>query len=125
MLLKRTSTDRRRQKRQLLNTSVQIFTGSSHVHALGINLSDFGMCLFTIANLALGSEIELEFVPPRCNAPIRVFGTVRHRALYLYGIEYSSDLLPVLLRRQCTSTLHCASVDESAMKAQGNNRGRP
>ena len=88
MLLKRTSTDRRRQKRQLLNTSVQIFTGSSHVHALGINLSDFGMSLFTIANLALGSEIELEFVSPRCNAPVRVVGTVRHRALYLYGIEF-------------------------------------
>ena len=88
MLLKRSSTNRRRQKRQLLNTSVQIFTGSFHVHAFGINLSDFGMCLFTIANLALGAEIELEFVPPRCNAPIRVFGTVRHRALYLYGIEF-------------------------------------
>ena len=88
MLLKRTSTDRRRQKRQLLNTSVQIFTGSSHVHALGINLSDFGMCLFTIANLSLGSEIELEFVPPRCKVPVRVFGTVRYRALYLYGIEF-------------------------------------
>src|SRR5215469_12621971 len=88
MLLKRTSRDRRRQKQQLLNTSVQIFTGSFHVHAFGINLSDFGMSLFTIANLALGSEIELEFVSPRCNAPVRVVGTVRHRALYLYGIEF-------------------------------------
>jgi hypothetical protein len=96
MLLKKTSTNRRRQKRQLLNTSVQIFTGSSHVHALGINLSDFGMCLFTIANLALESEIELEFVPPRSNAPVRVFGTIRHRALYLYGIEFlvGSDQRP-------------------------------
>jgi hypothetical protein len=80
--------DRRRRHRQLLNTSVQIFTGASHVSALGINLSEVGMCLFTIANLPLGSKIEIEFLPPRCKEPVRKFGTVRHRALYLYGIEF-------------------------------------
>ncbi len=80
--------DRRRRHRQLLNTSVQVFTGSSHVSALGINLSDVGMCLFTIANLPLESKVEIEFRPPRSNEPVRKYGTVRHRALYLYGIEF-------------------------------------
>ncbi len=80
--------DRRRRQRQLVNTSVQVFTGSSQVNALGINLSDVGMCLFTIANLPLGSKIEIEFLPQRCNEPVRIYGTVRHRALYLYGIEF-------------------------------------
>jgi PilZ domain len=93
MILKRTFKNRRRGERQLLNTSVQVFDGSRHVSALGINISDVGMCLFTIANLPLQSQIVVEFVPPGCKEAIRVFGTVRHRALYLYGIEFlvSSD----------------------------------
>jgi hypothetical protein len=80
--------DRRRRRRQLLNTSVQIFMRSTHVHALGINVSEVGMCLFTVAHLPVGSEISIEFRPPQCNEPVRVDATVRHRALYLYGIEF-------------------------------------
>jgi hypothetical protein len=92
MILRRNSKpDRRRRKRQLLNTSVQVFTGSAQVDALGINLSDVGMCLFALANLPLGSQIQVEFLPPRCKERVRVFGTVRHRALYLYGIEFLVD----------------------------------
>ena len=56
--------------------------------ALGINLSDVGMCLFTIANLPLESQIHVEFIPPQGKERIRVCGIVRHRALYLYGIEF-------------------------------------
>jgi hypothetical protein len=53
MILKRNfKPHRRRQKRQL-NTSVQVFTGSARVDALGINLSDVAMCLFALANLPL------------------------------------------------------------------------
>ena len=92
MILKGISkTDRRRRERQLLNTSVQVFTESSRVDALGINLSDAGMCLFAIANLSLGSQIQIEFLPPRSTERVRVCGTVRHRALYLYGIEFVAD----------------------------------
>jgi PilZ domain-containing protein len=89
-------TNRRRRERQLFNTSVQLFTGTTQVHALGINVSDVGMCLFTLANLALESQVELEFLPPRGQQPVRVCGTVRHRALYLYGIEFleNSDQHP-------------------------------
>jgi hypothetical protein len=64
------------------------------VDALGINLSDVGMCLFTIANLPLESQIQLEFIPPQCKERIRVCGIVRHRALYLYGIEFLDDSDP-------------------------------
>ena len=58
------------------------------VDAVGINLSDVGMCLFTLADLALGSRIQVEFRPRRYIQPVRLLGTVRHRALYLYGIEF-------------------------------------
>ncbi len=95
MILKLNSKpDRRRRRRQLLNTSVQILAGSTHVDALGINLSDVGMCLFTIANLPLESQIQVEFIPPQCKERIRVCGIVRHRALYLYGIEFLDDSAP-------------------------------
>ena len=92
MILKRNSKqDRRRRQRQLLNTSVQVFTDSAHVDALGINLSDVGMRLFAVANLPLGSKIQVEFLPPRCTERVRVRGIVRHCALYLYGIEFLVD----------------------------------
>lgn len=89
MNLKRTfKPERRRQKRQLLNTSVRISTGSAQVDAVGINVSDVGMCLFTLADLPLGSPIQVEFLPPRYRQPVQLSATVRHRALYLYGIEF-------------------------------------
>lgn len=90
-MLKPNRKNRRRRQRQLLNTAVQVFAGSSPVQALGVNLSDVGMCLFTIANLPVGSEIEVEFLPPRSKDKVRLAGTVRHRALYLYGIEFAAD----------------------------------
>lgn len=92
MLFKRSfKPDRRRRRRQLLNTSVQVFTESGCVHAFGINLSDVGMGVFAIANLAVGSRIQLEFLLPESAEPVRVSGVVRHRALYLYGIEFLLD----------------------------------
>jgi hypothetical protein len=65
------------------------------VDALGINLSDVGMCLFAIANLPLSSEIHLEFLPPHGKERIRVCATVRHRAFYLYGVEFLVDSEPL------------------------------
>jgi hypothetical protein len=89
-------SERRRRNRQVLNTSVEIFTGSSRMDAFGINVTDVGMCLFTAANLAIGSQIEVEFLPPRSPERVRISGIVRHRAVYLYGIEFvvSSDVHP-------------------------------
>jgi hypothetical protein len=98
MFLKRNfDRDRRRRKRQLFNTSVRVFTESGSIEALGINISDVGMSLFTIANLPVDSQIQVEFLPSRSTEPTRVWGTVRHRALYLYGIEFlaGSDQHPV------------------------------
>lgn len=83
--------ERRRRKRQLLNTSVRAFTESGWVDALGINVSDVGMSLFTIANLPVDSQILIEFIPPGSSKPTRSVGIVRHRALYLYGVEFTSE----------------------------------
>jgi len=84
--------DRRRRKRQLLSTSVRVFTESGPIEALGINISDVGMSLFTIANLEIDSRIQLELLLPRSTERVRIEGTVRHRALYLYGVEFLRDV---------------------------------
>src|SRR5947199_6694373 len=84
-------SDRRRHGRQLLNTSVRVFTASGCLEGIGINVSGFGMCLFTMANLPIGSGIHVEFRPSWSTESRRISATVRHRAFYLYGIEFEPD----------------------------------
>jgi hypothetical protein len=92
MFLKRNfGRDRRRRKRQLLNTSVRVFTEAGPIDALGINISDVGMSLFTIANLPMDSRIQLELLLPQSTERVQICGTIRHRALYLYGVEFVFD----------------------------------
>jgi hypothetical protein len=91
MFLKYISQDRRRRKRQLLNSSVRVCTDTGWIDAIGVNISEVGMSLFTIANLPIDSQIQIELVPPGSPELTRISGTVRHRALYLYGIEFGSE----------------------------------
>lgn len=106
MLLKRSFHPTRRSPRQWLNTSVRVFVGPGDFEALGVNLSDGGMCLFTIANLPVGTPIEVEFLLPRSAEPVRYSGKVRHRALYLYGIEFLEESQRAQFRmEQCASDL--------------------
>jgi hypothetical protein len=90
MFLKHFTPDRRRRKRQLINNSIRVFTNNGSIEGLGINISDVGMCLFTVANISLGSRVQVE-LPQRSSETMRVSGIVRHRALYLYGIEFSEE----------------------------------
>jgi hypothetical protein len=92
MFLKRNfGPDRRRRRRQLLNTSVRVLSENGPLEALGINISDVGMSLFTIANLEVDSRIQIELLMPQSNERVRVDGIIRHRALYLYGVEFIID----------------------------------
>ncbi|HZQ21141.1 MAG TPA: PilZ domain-containing protein [Terriglobales bacterium] len=88
MFLKYITPDRRRRKRQLLNTSVRVLTSNGWLDALGINISDVGMGLFAVANLPVDSEVAIELPRPGNSERTRLPGVVRHRALYLYGIEF-------------------------------------
>ena len=88
MLFKRSFPITRRSKRQWFNTRVRVFTERGYMNALGINLSEGGMGLFAVAHLAVGSRVEVEFCPPASSEAVRVEATIRHRALYLYGIEF-------------------------------------
>src|SRR5262249_32856255 len=94
MIFKRGFPVLRRSRRQWINTSVQVFTRHASMDALGVNLSDGGMCFFSVANLRVGSQVDVEFKPPHAEEPVRVTGKIRHRALYLYGIEFLPDNQP-------------------------------
>ena len=88
MIFKRSYSPTRRSRRQWINTSVQVFAGSGQLNALGINLSEGGMGLFAVANLPVGSHVQIEFFPPKKKTPVRMPAMIRHRALYLYGVEF-------------------------------------
>ena len=88
MLFKRTYSQARRSRRQWINTSVHVFAGSAQFSAVGINLSEGGMGLFAVVNLPVGSQVTVEFPPPGENEPVRLSAKIRHRALYLYGVEF-------------------------------------
>ncbi len=88
MLFRTNYSAERRWPRQWWNSSVEVFTASAHVKALGMNISVGGMGLFAVANLHVGSDIEVEFDSPNSGQKHRIRGVVRHRALYLYGIEF-------------------------------------
>ena len=88
MLFRTNYSAERRWPRQWWNSSVEVFTTSAHVKALGINISLGGMGLFAVANLHVGSPVEIEFESPASGKRHRLSGIVRHRALYLYGVEF-------------------------------------
>lgn len=88
MLFRANYSAERRWPRQWWNNSVEVFTTSAHVKALGMNISVGGMGLFAVANLHVGSNIEVEFDSPNSGQRHRIRGIVRHRALYLYGVEF-------------------------------------
>jgi c-di-GMP-binding flagellar brake protein YcgR len=91
MIFRRNYSAVRRSPRQWWNSSVEVFTDSAQVKAVGVNISDGGMCLFAVANLHVGSAVEVRFHEAESENRIRIRGTVRHRALYLYGIEFQNS----------------------------------
>ena len=60
--------------------------------AVGLNISEGGMGIFTVAHLPIGSHIEVEFrTPDGPTSFMRLPATVRHRALYLYGVQFEQN----------------------------------
>ncbi len=91
MLFRNRYSVARRWPRHWWSSSVEVFTPAAHVRAIGMNISTGGMGLFAVANLHVGTHIEVEF-EYRAGSKRRMRGIVRHRALYLYGIQFTSDL---------------------------------
>jgi hypothetical protein len=86
-----TKRNRRRWTRRWFNASVRIFADVGTVDALGIQISEGGIYLFAVANLPVGAEVRLEYTTPPSKQPLQIAAVVRHRALYLYGLEFLQE----------------------------------
>jgi PilZ domain-containing protein len=83
--------ERRRWKRDWLNTAIRVLTPAAEIHAYGITVSSGGMYLFALANLPVGSQVKVEFKRPQSKELVRLSGTVRNRTVYLYGLEFTQS----------------------------------
>jgi len=86
-LTDRPRQNRRQWKRQWFNAPIRVLADRTAIEGLGINVSEGGMYLFAVADLAVGSHIRIEFNAPS-QQPVKVCGTIKNRAVYLYGVEF-------------------------------------
>ena len=83
--------NRRRTLRRWVSVPVLVRHAGLRVDGFSINVGEGGMYLFAAAAFEVGSEMEVEFHLPDGKERVRAFGTVRRRALYLYGIEFLGE----------------------------------
>jgi hypothetical protein len=88
VLLKHANREKRRWRRFSLNAPVRILTSTLIIDGFGIKVSEGGIYLFAVANLAIGDTVGVEFRTPSSQNLVRTFGTIRSRAVYLYGLEF-------------------------------------
>jgi hypothetical protein len=80
--------ERRRWKRYTFNSAVRVVTDSAVVEARCIRLSAGGIYFFAAADLPAETEIKIEFTSKAHEKLCPRKGIVRHRAIYLYGVEF-------------------------------------
>ncbi len=66
-------------------------TGTGVIPGRGTKMSQGGICLFALANLAIGAQIDVELIDADGGTSIRLSGIVRNRVVYLYGVEFLID----------------------------------
>ena len=94
--------------------------GHSRIEGTTLNLSEHGMYMFTAADIALGSEIEIVFRPPRQKEPVQLSAIIRRKVVYLYGIEFlNNGSQPFEDRR------FLESPDETALDSPDSKTGHP
>jgi hypothetical protein len=86
---------KRRWERRPVDVPIRVvaddMTGSGVIAGRGTKMSAGGICLFALANLAIGAQIDVELVDSHCVTPVRISGIVRNRVAYLYGVEFVID----------------------------------
>jgi hypothetical protein len=82
----------RRRQRRRLNIPVCLIVERPDkvllVNARFRDISDDGVAIFAGVELAIDSEVQLEFTPPFYRGPLRVRAVVRNRRKYVYGLEF-------------------------------------
>ena len=88
--------ERRRWKRYSFNLPVRVVTDSAVVDARCIRMSVGGIYFFAAADLQSGAELTIEFTTEPSGNLFSRRGIVRHRAIYLYGVEFLAGTRPDL-----------------------------
>jgi hypothetical protein len=82
----------RMRQRLLLNTPVCLVVEQAGkvrlVDGRFRDVSDDGTAIFAGIELAIDSEVQVEFTPPFGQGPLRVRAIVRNRRGYVYGLEF-------------------------------------
>jgi hypothetical protein len=82
----------RRHERLRLDTPVCLIVGRPDkvllVNARIRDISEDGGAIFAGAELAIDSEVQIEYTPPFNRGPVRVHAVVRNRRGYIYGLEF-------------------------------------
>jgi hypothetical protein len=82
--------EKRRWLRHPLGAPIRLLTQTVSIDGRGLTMSEGGMCLFAVANLGIGTQVEVEFRDPHSRELVRAHAAVCNRAAYLYGIEFLS-----------------------------------
>ena len=87
--------DQRRWERHLVDVPIRVVAddlrGTGVILGRGTTMSAGGICLFALANLAIGTQIDVELIDTHSATPVLVSGIVRNRSVYLYGVEFLID----------------------------------
>ncbi len=82
----------RRHPRFRLDTPVCLIVGGPDkvllVNARIRDISEDGAAIFAGAELAIESEVQIEYTPPFSRGPVRVHAVLRNRRGYIYGLEF-------------------------------------
>ncbi len=82
----------RQQQRVKLKTPVRLVVGRPEkvllVEAHFRDMSTDGAAIFAGVELAIDTEVQVEFTPPYGQGPLRVRAIVRNRRDYVYGVEF-------------------------------------
>jgi hypothetical protein len=82
----------RRHQRLRLDTPVCLIVDRPDrvllVNARLRDVSDEGVAVFAGVELAIDSEVQIEYTPPFNRGPLRVRAVVRNRRVYIYGLEF-------------------------------------
>jgi hypothetical protein len=82
----------RMRQRLLLDTPVCLVVQKPGnvllVNARFRNISVDGVAVFAGVELAIDSDVQIEFTPPFGKGPLRVRAVVRNRREYVYGLEF-------------------------------------
>jgi hypothetical protein len=87
--------DERRWERRPVDVPIRVIadglTDAGVIFGRGSKMSEGGICLFALANLSIGAQIDVELVDSQSGSALRVSGIVRNRVAYLYGVEFLID----------------------------------